>query len=129
MVEYVLGPLDLTEEQRTKIDGIKTAWLEQSATAREDVRKKFLEVQTLRRSSSTPPAELEQKRAELTAAQEKLQAQIAALDEQVAAALDPERRAQFLAKREEMKAGRPTTAPAHPAPAPAPRAPSNHTSR
>jgi len=128
LVEFVLEPLELTAEQRTQIDQIKAAWLEQSAATREEVRKMFLEIQTLRRSPSATPAELEEKRAELVVAQEKMQAEIAKLDEQVAAALDPERREKFLAKREEMKAARANqAAPEHPAPAP--KAPSSHTRR
>jgi len=123
IVEQVLGPLDLTEEQKTHIDEIQAAWLERTAATRQALRTKVLEMQTLRRSQSTPPAELEAKRAELATVQQALQDEIAKLDEEVAAALDPARREKYLATRADMRA-RAAQPSAHPAPQPArPQAP------
>jgi len=126
IVEHVLAPLGLNDEQRARIDEIKAAWLERTATKREAVRGKYLEMQALQRSQGTSPAQLETTRAELLAAQADLQAEIAKLDEEVASALDPEQRATYLATREEMRA-RAAQAPAAPAPV-APR-PAPHTGR
>jgi Spy/CpxP family protein refolding chaperone len=121
IIDGVLDPLELTPEQAQKIGEIRTAWVVQSEPLRVAVRTKALEYQTVSRSPSAAPADVEAKHAGLMAAREALQAEIDKLDEQIAAALDPARREKYLATREQMKmrSGRGEARPStgvHPAP-------------
>ncbi len=121
VIDSVLEPLDMTAEQQTRVGEIRAAWLERTQLLRDETRKSALALQSMNRSPGTAPAEIEAKRANLTAAQAALQEEVAKLDEEIAAALDPDRREKYLATREEMRSrtGRPANRPAvgtHPTP-------------
>lgn len=121
VIDSVLGPLELTPEQAQQVGEIRATWAERTESLRTNVRMKALAFQTVSRSKSAAPADVEAKRADLRTAQAALQEEVGKLDEAIAAALDPARREKFLATRAEMKArsGQPATRPSvgtHPAP-------------
>lgn len=121
--ERILEPLSLTDEQKTKVAEIRTAWLDRTQELRGEARQAALALQALRGSAGAAPAEVEARRSALQAAQQKLRAAVSELDQEIGAVLDEERREKFLAMRRDML-GQGEESPA-PESRPAPKSGSN----
>jgi len=123
--DRILEPLQLTEEQKAKVQEIRTAWFDRTQDLRNEARQAALALQALRGSTGAAPAEVEARRSALAAAQQKLRASVAELDQQIGAVLDEERREKYLAMRRDMlgQGEAPTAPESRPAPKSASNAP------
>jgi hypothetical protein len=99
----LMEPLQLTTEQRGKIDLFRDAFEKRTVGLRADLRGKIGTLRQARGTGYADPAVLEAKRAEVRALQEQLHAEVDKLDAEILTVLDEGQREQFKKIRAEMR--------------------------